>query len=67
LRLSFSLDGLGALYALLTTGVGATVATKARIPVMTERFDAIVIGMGPGGEVAVSRLLAAGSRLSSGS
>ncbi len=27
---------------------------------MTEQFDAIVIGMGPGGEVAASRLLAAG-------
>jgi dihydrolipoamide dehydrogenase len=26
----------------------------------TERFDAVVIGMGPGGEVAASRLLAAG-------
>ena len=30
---------------------------------MTERFDAIVIGMGPGGEVAASRLLAAGRRV----
>ncbi len=34
---------------------------------MTEKFDAIVIGMGPGGEVAASRLLTAGSRSSSGS
>lgn len=30
---------------------------------MTEQFDAIVIGMGPGGEVAASRLLAAGRRV----
>ena len=30
---------------------------------MTEQFDAIVIGMGPGGEVAASRLLAAGKRV----
>ncbi len=27
---------------------------------MSENFDAIVVGMGPGGEVAASRLLAAG-------
>jgi dihydrolipoamide dehydrogenase len=30
---------------------------------MTEQFDAIIIGAGPGGEVALSRLLAAGKRL----
>jgi len=30
---------------------------------MSEQFDAVVIGAGPGGEVAVSRLLAAGKRL----
>jgi pyruvate/2-oxoglutarate dehydrogenase complex dihydrolipoamide dehydrogenase (E3) component len=30
---------------------------------MTEQFDAIVIGMGPGGEVAASRLLAGGKRV----
>ncbi len=30
---------------------------------MTENFDAIVVGMGPGGEVAASRLLAAGRRV----
>ncbi|MBV9164182.1 MAG: NAD(P)/FAD-dependent oxidoreductase [Pseudonocardiales bacterium] len=30
---------------------------------MSEQFDAIVIGMGPGGEVAASRLLAAGRRV----
>lgn len=30
---------------------------------MTERFDAIIIGMGPGGEVAASQLLAAGKRV----
>lgn len=30
---------------------------------MAESFDAIVIGMGPGGEVAASRLLAAGKRV----
>ncbi|MFF9143136.1 dihydrolipoyl dehydrogenase family protein [Streptomyces albogriseolus] len=30
---------------------------------MDEHFDAIVIGMGPGGEVAASRLLAAGRRV----
>ena len=30
---------------------------------MTERFDVIVIGMGPGGEVAASRLLAAGKKV----
>jgi pyruvate/2-oxoglutarate dehydrogenase complex dihydrolipoamide dehydrogenase (E3) component len=30
---------------------------------MTEKFDAIVIGMGPGGEVAASRLLTAGRRV----
>lgn len=30
---------------------------------MPERFDAIVIGMGPGGEVAASRLLHAGKRV----
>lgn len=30
---------------------------------MTERFDAIIIGMGPGGEVAASRLLDAGRRV----
>jgi pyruvate/2-oxoglutarate dehydrogenase complex dihydrolipoamide dehydrogenase (E3) component len=30
---------------------------------MTEHFDAIVVGMGPGGEVAASRLLAAGRRV----
>lgn len=36
---------------------------------MTEQFDAIVIGMGPGGEVARPDCwpLAAGLRLSSGS
>ena len=28
-----------------------------------EQFDAIIIGMGPGGEVAASRLLAAGRRV----
>ena len=30
---------------------------------MSERFDAIVIGLGPGGEVAAGRLLAAGKRV----
>ncbi len=30
---------------------------------MSENFDAIVVGMGPGGEVAASRLLAAGRRV----
>ncbi|WP_219418714.1 dihydrolipoyl dehydrogenase family protein [Pseudonocardia nigra] len=30
---------------------------------MSEQFDTIVIGMGPGGEVAASRLLAAGQRV----
>lgn len=30
---------------------------------MNDRFDAIVLGMGPGGEVAASRLLAAGKRV----
>jgi pyruvate/2-oxoglutarate dehydrogenase complex dihydrolipoamide dehydrogenase (E3) component len=30
---------------------------------VSEQFDAIVIGMGPGGEVAASRLLAAGRRV----
>jgi len=30
---------------------------------MAERFDAIVIGMGPGGEVVASRLLSAGKRI----
>jgi dihydrolipoamide dehydrogenase len=30
---------------------------------MDERFDAVVIGMGPGGEVVASRLLAAGQRV----
>ncbi|MDP9379621.1 MAG: NAD(P)/FAD-dependent oxidoreductase [Chloroflexota bacterium] len=30
---------------------------------MTERFDAVVLGMGPGGEVAASRLLAAGRKV----
>lgn len=30
---------------------------------MSEQFDAIVIGMGPGGELAASRLLAAGKRV----
>lgn len=30
---------------------------------MAERYDAIVLGMGPGGEVAASRLLAAGRRV----
>lgn len=30
---------------------------------MSERFDAVVIGLGPGGEVAAGRLLAAGKRL----
>lgn len=30
---------------------------------MTDRFDVIVLGMGPGGEVAASRLLAAGRRV----
>jgi pyruvate/2-oxoglutarate dehydrogenase complex dihydrolipoamide dehydrogenase (E3) component len=30
---------------------------------MDENFDAIVVGMGPGGEVAASRLLAAGRRV----
>lgn len=31
--------------------------------VMPERFDVVVIGMGPGGEVAASRLLAGGKRV----
>ena len=30
---------------------------------MAERFDVVVVGMGPGGEVAASRLLAAGKRV----
>jgi dihydrolipoamide dehydrogenase len=30
---------------------------------MTDRFDVVVLGMGPGGEVAASRLLAAGKRV----
>ena len=30
---------------------------------MTEAFDVVVVGMGPGGEVAASRLLAAGRRV----
>ncbi len=30
---------------------------------MSEHFDVIVIGMGPGGEVAASRLLSAGKSL----
>ncbi len=30
---------------------------------MTDRFDVIVLGMGPGGEVAAARLLAAGKRV----
>lgn len=30
---------------------------------MSERFDAVVIGLGPGGEVAAGRLLAAGRRV----
>jgi pyruvate/2-oxoglutarate dehydrogenase complex dihydrolipoamide dehydrogenase (E3) component len=30
---------------------------------MSERFDAVVIGLGPGGEVAAGRLLAAGKRV----
>ena len=30
---------------------------------MTERFDAVVIGLGPGGEVAAHRLMAAGQRV----
>jgi pyruvate/2-oxoglutarate dehydrogenase complex dihydrolipoamide dehydrogenase (E3) component len=30
---------------------------------MTESFDVIVIGMGPGGEVAASQLLKAGKRV----
>ncbi len=30
---------------------------------MAEQFDVIVIGMGPGGEVAASRLLKAGKRV----
>ena len=30
---------------------------------MTERFDAVVLGMGPGGEVAASNLLAAGKKV----
>jgi pyruvate/2-oxoglutarate dehydrogenase complex dihydrolipoamide dehydrogenase (E3) component len=30
---------------------------------MAERFDVVVLGMGPGGEVAAGRLLAAGKKL----
>ena len=30
---------------------------------MTERYDAVVLGMGPGGEVAASRLIAGGKRV----
>ncbi len=30
---------------------------------MTERFDAVVMGMGPAGEVAASRLLSQGLRV----
>ena len=30
---------------------------------MTERYDAVVIGLGPGGEVAAGRLLAGGKRV----
>jgi pyruvate/2-oxoglutarate dehydrogenase complex dihydrolipoamide dehydrogenase (E3) component len=30
---------------------------------MTDRFDAVVLGMGPGGEVAASRLIAGGKRV----
>jgi dihydrolipoamide dehydrogenase len=34
---------------------------------MPETVDVIVLGMGPGGEVAASRLLAAGRRVASSS
>jgi pyruvate/2-oxoglutarate dehydrogenase complex dihydrolipoamide dehydrogenase (E3) component len=30
---------------------------------MTERYDAVILGMGPGGEVAASRLIAGGKRV----
>jgi pyruvate/2-oxoglutarate dehydrogenase complex dihydrolipoamide dehydrogenase (E3) component len=30
---------------------------------MTDRFDVIIIGMGPGGEVAASQLVRAGKRI----
>jgi hypothetical protein len=47
----------------IVTVVAPGRSSKKPRGVMGERFDAIVIGMGPGGEVAAARLLEAGRRV----